>query len=103
MSAIRKLHPESPKTQVRGTGRGVTTEQGARTGRRVMIQQPATREEIAALARNAGLDLPQDLFDELVEAYRHVEPMLMRLRRGRRHADEPAHVFDPRKFTPGQS
>jgi len=67
-----------------------------------MNKQPATRDEIAALARNAGLDLPQDLFDELVEAYRNVEPMLVRLRRGRARADEPAHVFDPRKFTPGQ-
>jgi hypothetical protein len=60
----------------------------------------ATREEIAVLARNAGLDLPPDLFEELVVAYGNVEPMLMRLRRGRDRADEPAHVFDPRKFMP---
>lgn len=62
--------------------------------------QPATREEIAVLAKNAGLDLPPDLFEELVQAYANVEPMLMRLRRGRDRADEPAHVFDPRKFMP---
>ncbi|MEN5081628.1 hypothetical protein ABE438_04000 [Bosea sp. TWI1241] len=62
--------------------------------------RPATREEIAVLARNAGLDLPADLFDELVAAYAGIEPMLMRLRRGRDRADEPAHVFDPRKFMP---
>jgi hypothetical protein len=68
----------------------------------VMNKQPTTRDDIAALARNAGLDLPPDLFDELVEAYRSVEPMLMRLRRGRGYADEPAHVFDPRKFTVGK-
>jgi hypothetical protein len=68
-----------------------------------MNKQPATRDEIAVLARNAGLDLPPDLFDELVEAYRNVEPMLMRLRRNRGFADEPAHVFDPCKFTPAQS
>lgn len=67
-----------------------------------MNKQPATRDEIAALARNAGLDLPPDLFDELVEAYRNVEPMLMRLRRNRGYADEPAHVFDPRKLMPGK-
>lgn len=65
-----------------------------------MGKAPATREEIAVLARNAGLDLPPDLFDDLVDAYRHVEPMLMRLRRGRDRADEPAHVFDPRSFMP---
>ena len=68
-----------------------------------MIKQPASRDEIAVLARNAGLDLPPDLFDELVEAYRHVEPMLMRLRRGRAHSDEPAHVFDPRRLAAEKS
>ncbi|WP_043879349.1 hypothetical protein [Azorhizobium caulinodans] len=62
--------------------------------------RPATREEIAVLARQAGLDLPPDIFEELVEAYGNIEPMLMRLRRGRDRADEPAHVFDPRKFMP---
>ncbi|MDQ8726637.1 hypothetical protein [Bradyrhizobium sp. LHD-71] len=61
---------------------------------------PATREDIAGLAKNAGLDLPPDLFEELVVAYGNIEPMLMRLRRGRDRADEPAHVFDPRKFMP---
>lgn len=62
--------------------------------------RPATREEIAVLAHQAGLDLPPDIFEELVEAYGNIEPMLMRLRRGRDRADEPAHVFDPRKFMP---
>lgn len=62
--------------------------------------RPATREEIAVLAKNAGLDLPPDLFEELVQSYANVEAMLMRLRRGRDRADEPAHVFDPRKFMP---
>lgn len=62
--------------------------------------RPATREEIAVLARQAGLDLPPDIFEELVEAYGNIEPMLMRLRRGRDRADEPAHVFDPRTFMP---
>ncbi|GGF55176.1 hypothetical protein GCM10007301_13470 [Azorhizobium oxalatiphilum] len=62
--------------------------------------RPATREEIAVLARNAGLDLPPEIFEELVQAYGNIEPMLMRLRRSRDRADEPAHVFDPRKFMP---
>lgn len=68
-----------------------------------MPPAPATREEIAVLAKNAGLDLPPDLFDELVVAYGTIEPMLMRLRRGRDRADEPAHVFDPRKFMPREA
>ena len=62
--------------------------------------RPATRDEVAAMARTAGLDLAPEHLDELVDAYANLEPMLMRLRRGRSRADEPAHVFDPRKFMP---
>lgn len=65
-----------------------------------MERKPATREEIAAMARVAGLDLEPAYFDELVEAYRNMEPMLWRIRQGRPRADEPAHTFDPRKFMP---
>ncbi|MFM9848636.1 MAG: hypothetical protein ACKVP3_15910 [Hyphomicrobiaceae bacterium] len=65
-----------------------------------MKKEPATREEIAVLAKTAGLDLPGEYFDELVEAYLNIEPMLMRVRRGRERADEPAHAYDPRKFMP---
>jgi hypothetical protein len=69
----------------------------------IMTQKPATREDIAAMARIAGLDLSPEHFEELVEAYANLEPMLVRLRRGRDKADEPAHVFDPRKFMPASS
>jgi hypothetical protein len=65
-----------------------------------MTNKPASREEIAAMARVAGLDLPPAIFEELVDGYATLEPMLWRLRRGRDRADEPAHVFDPRKFMP---
>lgn len=65
-----------------------------------MERTPATREEIAAMARIAGLDLAPAYFDELVEAYRNIEPMLWRIRQARDRADEPAHTFDPRKFMP---
>jgi hypothetical protein len=65
-----------------------------------MTPQPATREEIAVLARRAGLDLKPEHFDQLVEAYGHVEQMLARLRGARTYADEPAHVFVPTKFNP---
>lgn len=64
-----------------------------------MSEHPITREDIAAIARVAGLDLSPALFDELVEAYRLIEPSLQRLRRGRNRGDEPAHVYDPRAFT----
>jgi hypothetical protein len=65
-----------------------------------MTNKPASRDEIAAMARVAGLDLPPAIFEELVDGYATLEPMLWRLRRGRDRADEPAHVFDPRKFMP---
>jgi hypothetical protein len=65
-----------------------------------MTNKPASWEEIAAMARVAGLDLPPAIFEELVDGYATLEPMLWRLRRGRDRADEPAHVFDPRKFMP---
>ncbi len=65
-----------------------------------MKKDPATRAEIAVLAKAAGLNLPAEYFDELVEAYHHIEPMLSRVRRGRARADEPAHTYDPRKFMP---
>ncbi|WP_432289526.1 hypothetical protein SLT36_30915 (plasmid) [Aminobacter sp. BA135] len=58
-------------------------------------------EEIAALAKHAGLDLSASQLEELVTTFGAViEPMLQRLRRNRCRFDEPAHVFDPRKFMP---
>jgi hypothetical protein len=65
-----------------------------------MSSEPATREEIAVLARRAGLELSAEYFDQLVDAYGHLERMLGRIRRARSYADEPAHVFVPTKFAP---
>jgi hypothetical protein len=65
-----------------------------------MPPTPATREEIAVLARRAGLELGAAHFDQLVDAYGHLERMLGRIRRARSYADEPAHVFVPTKFLP---
>lgn len=65
-----------------------------------MNRSPASREDILAVARIAGLDLEAKYLDELIEAYRNIEPMLLRIRQDRPRADEPAHTFDPRKFLP---
>jgi hypothetical protein len=65
-----------------------------------MDRPPASHEDILAVARIAGLDLEGKYLDEVIDAYRNIEPMLLRLRRGRPRADEPAHAFDPRKFLP---
>lgn len=63
-----------------------------------MTKPETTREDIAVMAKVAGLDLSPALFDELVDAYRLIEPSLLRLRRSRDRRDEPAHIYDPRAF-----
>jgi hypothetical protein len=68
-----------------------------------MSPAPATRQEIDVLARRAGLKLTDEHFEELVQAYGCVEQMLIRLRRARSYADEPAHVFVPTKFVPSEA
>ena len=56
--------------------------------------EEATREEVAVLARQAGLDtLPEPYFEELLSAYRHLQRMTARISRDRPRSDEPAHVF----------
>lgn len=65
-----------------------------------MDAAPLSRDEILAMARHAGLDLPPEYQDELVGAYGHVRAMCARLPQGRPRGDEPAHVFDPTRFLP---
>jgi hypothetical protein len=65
-----------------------------------MSDEPMGRDEIAALARHAGLALPPAYLDELVSAYGHVRAMIARLPDGRPRGDEPAHVFDAPRFAP---
>ena len=59
-----------------------------------------TREEVAQLARLAGLDLPEAYFAELVSAYGNVRELIDTLPHNRPRGDEPAHVFVPEKFLP---
>jgi hypothetical protein len=46
------------------------------------------------------LELGAEHFDQLIDAYGHLEQMLGRIRSARSYADEPAHVFVPTKFLP---
>lgn len=64
------------------------------------MEKRASREQIVAAVELAGLSLTPALLDELVISYRQIEPSLLRLRQSRERFDEPAHVFDPRKFMP---
>ncbi len=65
-----------------------------------MANDSPTPEEIALLARHAGLELPAEYFQQLVSAYGHVRRMIDRLPLDRPRDDEPAHSFDPRAFVP---
>lgn len=65
--------------------------------------RPPSRDEILAAARFAGLDLPPAYQDELVVAYGYVRAMCDRLPHSRPRGDEPAHVFDPARFLPGEA
>ena len=60
----------------------------------------ASREEVAAMARRAGLDLSPEHFDQLCDAWKHVEQMIARIPRDRPRADEPAQTFVPLRDPP---
>ena len=64
-----------------------------------MDEQKIGREDILSVARLAGLHLPAAYEDELVEAYGHIRRLVALLPQPRAYDDEPAHVFDPAKFS----
>ena len=60
------------------------------------------RDDVVALARSAGLALPEPYLSELIEAYGHVHAMLERQRRSQVPSGEPAHVFVPLALGAGE-
>ena len=52
---------------------------------------PSSAEEIRRMAKLAGLQLPDQLMDELCKSYPAFEAMVRRLPRARNRFDEPAH------------
>jgi hypothetical protein len=56
---------------------------------------PSTAEEIRAMVRRAGLDLPEELMVQFIAAWPAYEAMTRRLPRRRAYAEEPAHAFRP--------
>jgi hypothetical protein len=61
----------------------------------------ATPEEIRALALRAGLDLPEDLLQQLIAAWPAYEAMVRRIPRGLPYSAEPAHAFRPSRLMRG--
>ena len=62
---------------------------------------PATPEEVRALVKRAGLDLPEALLQQFIAAWPAYEAMVRRLPRDRPYADEPAHSFRPQRLVRG--
>ncbi|MGC2413027.1 MAG: hypothetical protein WA459_10080 [Stellaceae bacterium] len=60
---------------------------------------PSTPEEIRAMVRQAGLDLPEELTRQFIEAWPAYEAMIRRIPRGRSYAEEPAHSFRPARLS----
>jgi hypothetical protein len=65
-----------------------------------MTKPQATHDDIIRLARQAGLDLPEEFMPDLIEAYGHVRTMVQRVSAARPRSDEPAHVFVASAFKP---
>jgi hypothetical protein len=54
---------------------------------------PSTAEEIRAMARRAGLDLPEELMQQFIKAWPNFEAMVRRIPRSLDRAAEPAHSY----------
>jgi hypothetical protein len=59
---------------------------------------PSSAEEIRAMVRNAGLDLPEELMRQFIAAWPSYEAMIRRIPRNRAYAEEPAHAFRPARI-----
>ena len=59
---------------------------------------PSTPEEVRAMTKRAGLDLPEELMRQFIEAWSNYEAMVRRIPRSRAYAEEPAHIFRPTRL-----
>ena len=55
----------------------------------------STPEDIRAISRNAGLDLPEDLMQQFIAVWPAFEAMVRRIPRNLGRAAEPAHSYRP--------
>jgi hypothetical protein len=62
---------------------------------------PSTPDEIRALTRNAGLDLPEELMQQFIAVWPAFEAMVRRIPRGLDRAAEPAHSYRPLRIVRG--
>ena len=59
---------------------------------------PSTPEEIRAMTRRAGLDLPEELMQQFIAAWPAFEAMVRRTPRSLGRAAEPAHSYRPQRI-----
>ena len=59
---------------------------------------PSNPEEIRAMVRRAGLDLPEELMQQFIEAWPNFEAMVRRIPRSLGRAAEPAHSYRPARI-----
>jgi len=59
---------------------------------------PSMPEEIRAMTKRAGLDLPDELTRQFIAAWPNYEAMVRRIPRSRAYAEEPAHIFRPTRL-----
>jgi hypothetical protein len=56
---------------------------------------PSSQEDIRAMTRRAGLDLPEELMQQLIAVWPTFEAMVRRIPRNLDRAAEPAHSYRP--------
>jgi predicted metal-dependent peptidase len=61
----------------------------------------STPEEIRAMVKKAGLDLPEELLQQFIAAWPAYEAMIRRIPRRRAYGEEPAHSFRPGRLAAG--
>jgi hypothetical protein len=62
---------------------------------------PSTPNEIRAMTRNAGLDLPEELMQQFIAVWPAFEAMVRRIPRSLDRAAEPAHSYRPLRIVRG--
>jgi len=56
---------------------------------------PSSEDDLRAKLRDAGIDLPEELFRQFAAVWPGFEAMVRRVPRNRAYAEEPAHVYRP--------
>ena len=59
---------------------------------------PSTPDEIRAMVKTAGLELPEELMQQFIAAWPAYEAMGRRIPRRRAYAEEPAHTYRPARI-----